>query len=162
QRSVRASRGRRRRQYVSWDSSQKNQEVKDTRRLRFAPTYGRETTSGDRILLLTRWREVIGAERRGRQTRLVPQVDDPVVGPAVAHRHRLGHLVTPDDDLVVLDFRLGVVEFPVFTGDGEALELLALGDQAAAEVLETEEGLVAVHGHLVVDRAGILDLLVVG
>jgi hypothetical protein len=102
------------------------------------------------------------AERRRGQAVLVPQVRDRVVRPAEAHRDRLGDLIASDDNLVALDLGLRGVEDLVLAGDGEAGEGLALALQTLPDVRESEDGLVAVHLHLVEQRAAVLDLLAVG
>src|SRR5689334_6856130 len=70
-------------------------------------------------------RKIIGAERRGGQAVPVEEVDDWMIGPAVAYGSRVGDLRAGDDDAVALDLRLRVRELAVFARDGKALQLAA-------------------------------------
>src|SRR5262249_20382700 len=113
------------------------------------------------LLILGRDRERIGAERRGGQPVLVPQVDHRVGGPAVANGDRLGHLFAGDDDRLTVDRGGGRVELFVFAGDGESGQRSVLGEQSAADVLEAERDFVTVDGHAVVERSGVLEFFAV-
>src|SRR5439155_21505948 len=77
----------------------------------------------DFLLLLLRrdHGKIIRAEGRCRQIRLVPQIDNGKIGPAVTNRDRLAHLRTAHDDFVIADLSVRPDEFPVCAADCETL-----------------------------------------
>src|SRR5207249_2904695 len=91
----------------------------------------------------------------------VPQIHDRIIGPAEAHRDWLLNLVARDNHAILDDFRLGAVELAVRAGDGETGQGTALGDEAPADVFESERRLVAFHIHALVGGAGVFDFLAV-
>src|SRR5215813_14205013 len=76
-------------------------------------------------------RPVVAAEGGGGEAGLVGEVGGGVGGPGIPDGGGLAHLRRGDDDGVALNGRVGPDEVAVGAGDGEALRLAAVGDQAA-------------------------------
>src|SRR4051794_20516271 len=103
---------------------------------------------------------IVGPEGGQGEALLAVEVADRVVGPGVADGDRVGDLFRPDLDLVLAhDLRLGLVEPPVARRDGETSRI---GDverlEAAADVVEREDDLVALLLHLFIHRAMVGDV----
>src|SRR5258708_39412263 len=83
----------------------------------------------EKALLLRRRlaREVVGAERAGRQAGAVVQIANRMGGPAVANRDGLGNGLAGDDDRSAIHGGLGGIELLVLSADREARHGPALG-----------------------------------
>src|SRR4029078_2683996 len=92
-------------------------------------------------------RESVRAERRGRQSVFVEEVDDWEISPAIADGDGMGHGGAAHDDPVALDLCLGPNELLIGAGNREALQLAAAAFQSRADRIESDRHFVPVGFH---------------